>query len=149
MSFSRSLPLPDPAATDACARALGPLLRPGDVLALTGDLGTGKTAFARALIQGLIGDATPVPSPTFTLVQTYDAPIGPIWHCDLYRLEDPTECWELGLDDAFQHAITLIEWPDRMGALLPSTALSITFAYDGAGRVMTRSGGPRHLDSWP
>ena len=149
MNATRTIPLPDPAATDACARSLGGLLRLGDVIALSGDLGSGKTAFARALIQGCLGSDVPVPSPTFTLVQTYDAPIGPIWHCDLYRLEDPEEVWELGLDEAFQSAITLIEWPERMGRHLPEKALRLTFSYDGPGRSLLRDGGPDHLAGWP
>lgn len=153
MNFTRTLTrtttLADPAATDACARSLQPHLRPGDVIALSGDLGAGKTAFARALIQGFLGPEAAVPSPTFTLVQTYETAAGPLWHCDLYRLEDPDEIWELGLDEAFQSAITLIEWPERMGNHLPEKALRLAFAYDGAGRALTRSGGPTHLTDWP
>jgi len=149
MIFTRTINLPDPAATDACAESLRPHLRLGDVIALSGDLGTGKTAFARALIQGYLGPDAPVPSPTFTLVQTYDTDLGPVWHCDLYRLEDPDECWELGLDEAFQSALTLIEWPERMGKNLPEKALRLAFAYDGEGRSLTRSGGPAHLAEWP
>ena len=149
MNSTRTLSLPDPAATASSARALGGLLRPGDVIGLSGDLGTGKTAFARALIQGLVGSDMPVPSPTFTLVQTYDTPVGPLWHCDLYRIEDPEECWELGLSEAFESAVTLIEWPERMARFLPAKALAITFSYEGEGRSMTRSGGPSHLLGWP
>lgn len=149
MISTRTITLPDPAATDACARALGPHLRPGDVIALSGDLGAGKTAFARAVIQGFLGPDAAVPSPTFTLVQTYETDSGPLWHCDLYRLEDPDEIWELGLTEAFQSAITLIEWPERMGSHLPQKALRLAFAYDGAGRTLTRSGGPAHLADWP
>lgn len=148
MNLTRTLSLLDPEATASSARALGGILRPGDVIGLSGDLGTGKTAFARALIQGLVGSDMPVPSPTFTLVQTYDTPIGPLWHCDLYRIEFPEECWELGLSEAFERAVTLIEWPERMGAFLPTKALAITFSYEGEGRLMTRSGGPPHLQEW-
>ncbi len=149
MSLARTLHLTDPSATEACAHALCPSLRPGDLIALSGDLGTGKTAFARAVIQGLIGEAIAVPSPTFTLVQTYDSPIGPIWHCDLYRIEDPAECWELGLEEAFETAVTLIEWSERMGNMLPTKALRLTFSYDGDGRRLDRVGGPAHLANWP
>jgi tRNA threonylcarbamoyladenosine biosynthesis protein TsaE len=148
-TLTRTISLPDPAATDACARSLQPHLRPGDVIALSGDLGAGKTAFARALIQGFLGPEAAVPSPTFTLVQTYETDVGPLWHCDLYRLEDPEEIFELGLEEAFQSAITLIEWPERMGIHLPEKALRLAFAYDGAGRSLARSGGPAHLTDWP
>jgi tRNA threonylcarbamoyladenosine biosynthesis protein TsaE len=149
MAFVRTIALPDPAATQACARALGAFLRVGDVIALSGDLGAGKTAFARALIQEFLGPDAAVPSPTFTLVQTYETPLGPLWHCDLYRLEDPDEMFELGLDEAFQSAITLIEWPERLGRHLPDQALRLAFAYEGEGRRLTRESGPAHLADWP
>ena len=111
----------DEALTAGLARALGAVLRPGDALLLDGPVGAGKTHFARALIRARQGDAAEdVPSPTFTLVQTYDDAAGvQIWHADLYRLTDPSELVELGLDDAMADAITLIEWPDRLGATPP------------------------------
>lgn len=114
--------LPDPAATDALAARLAARLRPGDSVWLEGDLGAGKTHLARALIRSCLGaggDRADIPSPTYTLVQTYDTPQGEIWHADLYRLSDPQEIVELGLLDALETAICLIEWPDR-GAL-PAT----------------------------
>ncbi len=109
------------------AKPLAEALRAGDAVALWGDLGVGKTTFARVLVQALVGEETDVPSPTFTLVQTYDSPHGEVWHCDLYRLKDPEEAFELGLEDAFHQAICLIEWPERLGNLLPHRRIDITF----------------------
>ena len=122
------LSLPDEAATAALARELASLIRQGDVLLLAGPIGAGKTTFARALIRAATGDpAEEVPSPTFTLVQTYATPRGEIWHADLYRLEDPHEALELGLDEAMEDAICLIEWPERLGELAPGVALTLAF----------------------
>lgn len=109
------------------AQPLAKALRKGDAIALWGDLGVGKTTFARVLIQTLVGEEIDVPSPTFTLIQTYDATHGEIWHCDLYRLKEPEEAFELGLEDAFHDAICLIEWPERLGNLLPQRRIDITF----------------------
>ncbi len=127
---TRDLDLPDPAATQALARGLAALARQGDVIALSGGLGAGKTTFARAFIRARPGGAeiAEVPSPTFTLVQTYDLPSGAVWHFDLYRLAAPDEVWELGFEEALASAITLIEWPDRLGALLPAERLDIALA---------------------
>lgn len=124
----RSFALPDLAATAALSARLGPLLRAGDVVALYGGLGAGKTAFARGLIQALqapLGSVEEVPSPTFSLVQHYQ--IGPLglWHFDLYRLTTPDETWELGLEEAFAEGVSLIEWPERLGPLLPADRLEI------------------------
>lgn len=99
-------------------------LRIGDVVYMEGDLGAGKTTFVRAAIQSLMGVNEAVPSPTFTLVQTYDAH-PPIWHYDLYRLIDPTEVLELGMEEAFSQGITFIEWPQRMGELYKGRHYSI------------------------
>lgn len=114
-------------ATTELARRLSRLARVGDVLALEGDLGTGKTVFARAFIRALCGADTEVPSPTFTLLQVYDDGEVPVHHFDLFRLETPDEALELGIDDAFADGISLIEWPERLGALLPADCLTITF----------------------
>lgn len=125
-SFSRDLP--DQAATEALAAALAPLAEAGDVICLRGDLGTGKTAFARAFVRALCGADEEVPSPTFTLVQLYDADAATLWHFDLYRLERPDDALELGIEEAFADGISLIEWPDRLGGLLPAARLDITLA---------------------
>ena len=130
--MTATLTLPDPAATERLARALAPCLRPGDALALVGGLGAGKSSFARALIAArlaALGRTEDIPSPTYTLVQTYD--LGPValWHADLYRLASPDEIAELGLEEAFATAITLVEWPDRLGALLPARRLTLTLAF--------------------
>lgn len=114
--------LPDAAATEALACGLSGLLVPGDTLLLQGQLGAGKSHFARALIRALLGpggDTAEVPSPSFTLVQTYDTHKGEVWHADLYRLSDPQEVMELGLDLAMDQAICLIEWPDRIAPEWP------------------------------
>lgn len=96
----------------------------GTLYALSGDLGAGKSAFARGFIQSLLGPID-VPSPTFTLVQQYDAPASPLYHFDLYRLRDPDEIFELGWDEALADGICLIEWPDRAGPYLPARVISI------------------------
>ncbi|MEM9047263.1 MAG: tRNA (adenosine(37)-N6)-threonylcarbamoyltransferase complex ATPase subunit type 1 TsaE [Pseudomonadota bacterium] len=119
--------LPDPEATTRFGAALAPHLCPGDTVLLEGALGAGKTALARAVIQARLRrvDAVEdVPSPSFTLVQTYWADIE-IWHCDLYRLTSADALEELGLDEAFDTALVLIEWPRRLGGLLPRRYLQI------------------------
>jgi tRNA threonylcarbamoyladenosine biosynthesis protein TsaE len=144
------LPLADLAATEGLGRALARLLRPGDVIALFGDLGAGKTALARALIRALPGPpgaaAEEVPSPTFTLVQTYERQPAPVWHFDLYRLEGAAEVEELGFSEALAGDIVLVEWPERLGSLLPHDALSVTLIFDaGTGRRARLAGG----GDWP
>lgn len=108
------------------AQQLARRLTPGDVLLLSGDVGAGKTHFARALISELLDFPEDIPSPTFTLVQTYDSQGGAIWHADLYRLTSTHEIEELGLVEAFLDAICLVEWPDRLGPLAPAGALHIS-----------------------
>lgn len=111
------------------AAELAQKTRPGDVILLRGPLGSGKSVFARSFIRSLTGQPDlEVPSPTFTLVQIYDAPIAPIWHFDLYRLKDAEEVYELGWEDALSGGILLIEWPERLGPLLPPKHLDICFS---------------------
>lgn len=135
--FDLSLTLKTPEHTADLARRLAPRLRPGDVILLSGPIGAGKTHFARALIQARLaadGRAEDVPSPTFTLVQVYEAG-AEIWHADLYRLTSAEEVLELGLDEAFETAICLVEWPDRLGGLRPAGALEVTLMPDAAGEA--------------
>lgn len=135
--------LPDAAATEALACRIAPLLVPGDTILLAGEIGAGKSTFARALIKTRlheIGRDEDVPSPTYTLVQTYEVARGEIWHCDLYRLNDSDEILDLGLEEAFEHAVCLIEWPDRLGSLTPPNALRVELtATDDNGRSLTLS----------
>jgi tRNA threonylcarbamoyladenosine biosynthesis protein TsaE len=120
--------LPDETVTAALAVRIAALAVPGDIIALKGDLGTGKTTFARAFIRAC-GNQDEVPSPTFTLVQIYDAGLTVIWHFDLYRIRAPEAAWELGIEDAFIAGISLIEWPERLGPLLPQRRLELSFAF--------------------
>jgi tRNA threonylcarbamoyladenosine biosynthesis protein TsaE len=125
---ARTLTVSDEAGTRRVAAALAVLARPGDVIGLGGTLGVGKTTFARAFIRAQTTPDEEVPSPTFTLVQTYDGAAGPIWHFDLYRIEDPEAAWELGIEEAFAEAIALIEWPERLGELIPEDRLLVELA---------------------
>ena len=120
--------LPDETATAALAARIAAVAVPADIIALKGDLGSGKTVFARAFI-GACGNHDEVPSPTFTLVQVYDAGPAAIWHFDLYRIRAPEDAWELGIEDAFITGISLIEWPERLGPLLPDRRLELGFAF--------------------
>lgn len=121
--------LPNEAATAALAVRISAVAAPGDLIALKGDLGAGKTTFARAFIRARSDHDEEVPSPTFTLVQVYERDPTNIWHLDLYRLRSPEEAWELGIEEAFAIAITLIEWPERLGPMLPERRLEITLAF--------------------
>ena len=114
-----------PLETKALALRIRENLQNGDIVLLKGEIGAGKSHFARSLIQAAMDKVEDVPSPTFTLVQTYDTVVGSIWHADLYRLSDQSEVFELGLIDAFGDDIVLIEWPDRLGYLEPQDALTI------------------------
>ncbi|WP_395449098.1 tRNA (adenosine(37)-N6)-threonylcarbamoyltransferase complex ATPase subunit type 1 TsaE [Aminobacter sp. UC22_36] len=142
MTTARSLELflPDDVATTRLGEDLALALKPGDVLLLDGDLGAGKTTLARGLIRALAGDPVhEVPSPTFTLVQSYDTPL-PVHHFDLYRLSSPDELEELGFDEAIGSGVALVEWPQRAAEAMPDTSLRIAFDHEGDGRRVTISG---------
>ena len=143
MDPSRTVTLPDLAATEALAARLAPLARPGDAVLLEGPLGAGKSAFARALLRAASGvPGLEVPSPTFTLVQSYDTPRGTIHHFDLWRLDGPDALAELGWDDA-RADIVLVEWPDRLGSLRPGDALQLSLTpVDDDCRSLTVTGWP-------
>lgn len=140
-AFSRTISLNSPAETQVFATQVATRLVPGDVVLLEGSIGAGKTHFARSLIQSLLPVMEDVPSPTFTLVQIYDGPNSEIWHADLYRLSAPDEVVELGLTDAFEDAICLVEWPDRLAELAPENALTLRFelSQQEEHRVLTMS----------
>ena len=152
VSQALEIALPDEASTQALARALAAVVRVGDVIALSGDLGSGKTAFARAFISALPAEAgvaggEEVPSPTFTLVQTYARKPAPVWHFDFYRVTRPEEAFELGLEEALATGISLVEWPERIAGLLPARRLDLRldFAEAPDGRRAVLSGG----GDWP
>jgi N-acetylmuramate 1-kinase len=126
----------DEKALAALAAEVAAEARAGDLIALRGPLGVGKTTFARAFIRAL-GCDEEVPSPTFTLVQTYALAPCPVWHYDLYRLEQAEELWELGIEDALAEGIVLMEWPERAEALLPDARIDIDLSFSEAGRRLT------------
>jgi N-acetylmuramate 1-kinase len=141
LSSTLTIDLPDEAATAALAEDVAARILPGDVVTLSGGLGAGKTTFARALIRAVADDPRlEVPSPTFTLVQSYASPRLPITHFDLYRLSVAEEIDEIGLDEALASGAALIEWPDRAGSRLPKDRLDIAFQIAGEGRHATISG---------
>ena len=116
--------------TQTLAGCFASLLCPGLVVGLSGPLGVGKSAFARFVIHAAMGQKCEVPSPTFTLVQTYETANGlPLYHMDLYRLEAPEEVFELGVEDSFMEAANLVEWPSKMGSYWPADALAISIAF--------------------
>ena len=124
--------LQGPAETESFGRRLAAVLRAGDVVALYGDLGAGKTTLARGLLRGL-GFEGDVASPTFPIVQPYEELGLPVWHVDLYRIEDPAELEELALDEALQDGALILEWPERMGHALWPHSLRLTLRRDGEG----------------
>jgi len=136
-SASLSLSLVDERATAALAARLAGLARRGDVIALQGPLGSGKTSFARAFIRARFGAPQDVTSPTFTLVEIYSGDGPPVWHFDLFRLAAPEDAWELGIEDAFSDGISLIEWPERLGTLLPKEHLAIALAFGASSAART------------
>lgn len=144
--------LPDLAAMDALAASIAPLLEPGDVVALEGDLGAGKSTLARAIIKAL-GHEGEVPSPTFTILETYDELSPPVVHADFYRLEDPAEVEQLGLDDYRDGAVLLAEWPANAGGFAHEPqCLSIRIEFLGKngedGRKAIVEPGPAWLGRW-
>jgi tRNA threonylcarbamoyladenosine biosynthesis protein TsaE len=143
--------LADPDATLAFGARLADLARPGDVIALSGDLGAGKTSIARGLLAalGLTGEA---PSPSFAIVQPYDPPEVrfPVLHVDLYRIEDPAEVGELGLDEARADSLLIVEWPERLGEGAWADALWLTLeVLEDGGRALTARVPPAWESRWP
>lgn len=137
--------LPDENATVALAARVAGVAARGDVIALSGPLGAGKTVFARAFIRAR-GGTGEVPSPTFTLVQTYELADAAVWHFDCYRLRRAEEAWELGIEDAFRDGISLIEWPERIESLLPADRLRVELspgASPGSRRAVLSGWGDR------
>ncbi|HGG05470.1 MAG TPA: tRNA (adenosine(37)-N6)-threonylcarbamoyltransferase complex ATPase subunit type 1 TsaE [Aliiroseovarius sp.] len=133
-SFTAQTLFQSPQETATFAADLAPFLHDGDVILLSGEIGAGKSHFARSLIQKRLAEHglnEDVPSPTFTLVQTYNDSKCDIWHADLYRLNGPADVDDLGLWDAFDTAICLVEWPDRLGNSAPENALSLTLTAPG------------------
>jgi tRNA threonylcarbamoyl adenosine modification protein YjeE len=140
--FQAVFPLPDLGATQMLGARIAGALRPGDTVALSGDLGAGKTTLARAILASL-GVTEAVPSPTFTLVQSYDTPHLSVSHYDLYRLKSEGEMDELGLEDALELGAALIEWPERAGSRLPRERLTVTLRAAPEGRRADLSGPSR------
>ena len=137
------------AATEAFGVRLAGLLRPGDVIALYGDLGAGKTTLARGILRGL-GFEGDVASPTFPIVQPYDELPLPLWHVDLYRIDDPAEIEELALDEALFDGAIVVEWPERMGVALWPQALKLTLSREGEdARALTAERPAAWGGRWP
>ena len=133
--------LDGPEATAALGARIAAVLRPGDLVALSGPLGAGKSVLARGLVRALTSPDEDVPSPTFTLIQLYDGPNFPVAHLDLYRLRRPQEAWELGLEDALADGAAVVEWPERLEGALPADRLAVTLATEpdaGAGAAAAR-----------
>ena len=140
--------LKDECETAGLGARLARLSRPGDVIALSGPLGVGKTALARGFIAAL-GHEGDVPSPSFAIVQPYDDLDPPVWHVDLYRIEQPSEIDELGLDSAAD-AVLLVEWPERVGANLWPEALGLSLEFGtGSERILTAKVPPSWVKRWP
>jgi tRNA threonylcarbamoyl adenosine modification protein YjeE len=145
MLFRGVFPLPDLAATGRLGARIAGHLRVGDLVALSGDLGAGKTTLARAILTSL-GVAENVPSPTFTLVQSYPAAALTVSHYDLYRLKSPREMDELGLEEALEQGAVLVEWPERAGARLPRDRLTVELSAHEDGRRAALHGAARWRD---
>jgi tRNA threonylcarbamoyladenosine biosynthesis protein TsaE len=137
------------AATEALGRRLASLLRAGDVVALFGELGAGKTTLARGLLAGL-GHEGDVASPTFPIIIPYETLAVPAWHVDLYRIEDPSEFVELALDEALEEGVLIVEWPERMGEALWPNSLRLTLKREGEGtRALTAQVPAAWEKRWP
>jgi tRNA threonylcarbamoyladenosine biosynthesis protein TsaE len=140
--------LSDVEATMGLGKALAAKVHAGDVITLSGPLGVGKTALARGFLAAL-GHHSDVPSPSFSIVQPYEELDPPVWHVDLYRIEDPSELDELGLDSAAD-AVLLVEWPERAGNEVWPEALSLTLDFGSSGdRILTAHVPPSWEDRWP
>jgi tRNA threonylcarbamoyl adenosine modification protein YjeE len=137
-TFRRELALPDLDATARLGAGIAAGLKPGDAVALWGDLGSGKTTLARAILRAL-GVREDVPSPTFTLVQSYDTN-PPVTHYDLYRLKSPREMTELGFDDALAEGVALVEWPERAPEILPPDTLHVRLSLQDGARLARLTG---------
>lgn len=131
---SREIALADADATVALGRRLGAALAVGEAVCLFGNLGAGKTTLARGAIAAWTGEQIDAPSPTYTLVQSYEGARGELWHVDLYRLKRAEDAWELGLEEAFASAACVIEWPERLQGTLPQDRLDVEITPEGAGR---------------
>lgn len=150
ITSARVIDLPSHAATEALAASVAKLVRAGDAILLEGELGAGKTMFARAFLRAVTRDPTlEVPSPTFTLVQSYETPMGTVQHFDLWRLTGAGGLTELGWEEA-RDGIVLVEWPARLGALRPTDALTVALRITGTdSRQAILSGWPDRLDRVP
>lgn len=142
---ARRIEIPDEAALARLAGRIAVLARPGDLIALEGDLGAGKTSFARAFVNALQDEPEEVPSPTFTLVQSYETRAGTVLHADLYRIVDRSETDSLGLLDALGEAILLVEWPDRLPPVRPAGLLTVRLDFGASpdSRTVTLAGAGR------
>ena len=134
MKLTTFIYLEDEAATSALGALLAAKARPGEAICLSGPLGAGKSTLARALVRALTHRDEEVPSPTFTLIQTYDGPEFSIAHLDLYRISDSDEAYEIGLDEALDIGLAIIEWPERLEGHLPPDRLDIDIIPDGDAR---------------
>lgn len=140
--------LKDEAATQALGVALARLLRAGDVIALSGPLGSGKTTLARAILKAL-GEEGEVPSPSFALVQPYDTLSPPVWHADLYRIEQPSELAELGLDEILAEGALIVEWPERAPGAWPGALILSLEPVGSEARRLTVTVPPPWEGRWP
>lgn len=141
--------LANEAETVALGRAIAGVLRPGDVVALSGDLGAGKTTLSRSILRGL-GFEGDVASPTFPIVQPYEQLRVPVWHVDLYRIEDSSALEQLGLDEAREEVALIVEWPERMGAALWADSLQLRLRIEAVGaRSLTAKVPPAWESRWP